>query len=449
MKTIKAIQFLCAGVAMVFLTGQTSAQEVVTEPGMPSGARGLGMGGAQIAAVNDVTAVIANPAALARIDKLTFNIGLASRSKELNTTLRSALANGSGSATDDTAGLGTVGIAYPVPTDQGSLVFAVAYNRATDYSGLFSLSSYNQRAFETETDVWEGYEDNEISETGRLGVVTLAGAVDVSPTVSVGAALDIWTGDYSVDNRLLRTDTPGGVSWMDATGGEDEITAWSLKPAILYANGLTRFGAFIRFPMTFHIDQKNYEEYYSRNDGGFFTIHEPVDPYTYSDYLDSSDSYRVTYKVKTPMQFGMGFSYGQPGRKSLAFDVVYENWTQGEFGDNYDPYYFRDKYRSTMGWNLGVEHPLPFFGLVGRAGYMHVPLRFKGPRVSAAGEPVIKVKTDRTYLTFGVSKSFDKNLQLDAAYAQGYWETVEGGRTDKETQGRLMVTLSYVTPMIR
>jgi hypothetical protein len=49
----------------------------------------------------------------------------------------------------------------------------------------------------------------------------------------------------------------------------------------------------------------------------------------------------------------------------------------------YDPFYFSDKYRSSLGWRLGAEYTLPVTGTVLRAGYMRQPLTFKGPRVTA------------------------------------------------------------------
>jgi len=431
---------------LIVLSHTSYAQEIVTDNDFVAGARAMGMGGAQIAASQDITAVIHNPAALARLRNIEAQLGFVLLQREVKTNLKSNFVNGYGSTIDNYTGLGTFGVAYPVPTVRGSLVFALAYNRVKDFSGIFKLDDYNDYAFEQDGDTWPGNEKNEITEAGGLGVFSFAGAVDVSPNVSLGASVDIWTGSYSIDNRLLRNDSPGEVSWLDITGGEDNITALSFKPSILYFNDNFRFGAFVRFPMTFHIEQKNYEEYYSRNDGYFFNIHSNIDPYSGADYFDDSDYYRASYKIKAPIQLGLGFSLGEPGKHCIALDVVYENWEEAEFGDEYDPYYFREKYRTVLNWRMGIEQNIPFLKTVGRIGYLRQPETFKGPRGDIIEEPTIDVLNERDFLTFGFSKNFDESFRLDVGYAHGFRSIKEGAREDKETRDKLYLTINYSLP---
>ena len=58
---LKAAPVILMVVAVMGLYCPVHAQEVVTDNAITVGARSLGMGGAQIAAVEDVTAVIHNP----------------------------------------------------------------------------------------------------------------------------------------------------------------------------------------------------------------------------------------------------------------------------------------------------------------------------------------------------------------------------------------------------
>ena len=432
---------------MLGLARNIHAQEVVTDNNITAGARAMGMGGAQIAAAEDVTAVIHNPAALARIKTPEFQIGLVNLQRKIETSLSSNFTSGSGRANESYTGLSTLGFAYPILTDRGSLVFALAYNRVKDFSGIFKMNDYNEYAFEQDGETWAGNETHEVIEEGGLGVISLAGAVDVSPNVSLGASLDMWMGSYKIDKRLLRNDSPGEVSWLDITGGEDEISALSFKPSILYFNKNFRFGAFMRFPMTFRIQQDNYEELYSRNDGYFFHIHHNIDPYSGSDYLDGDPDYwNTTYKIKAPMQLGLGISWGTAGKHLVAFDMVYEDWKDAEFEDEYDPYYFSDKYRSALNMRLGFENKLPVFNTVGRIGYVRQPMTFKGPRGDDYDSPFIDVVNRRDYITLGLSKKFDESLTLDAAYAHGFWSMEEGARKDEENHNRLYLSLTYRLP---
>lgn len=449
---MKVYHYITA-LALVF-TGMQSAgaQEIVTTGDIVPGTRALGMGGAQIGGANDATAAYTNPAALSRISEFQFQMGVTRVNRKIESMLRSGGFNADGSGSEDNFALGTIGVAYPVPTTQGSLVFSLAYNRVKDFTGRYYLNGFNDQAFVLDNDIWGGFQTEEINEDGGMGVLSFAGAVDVSPNLALGLGIDIWDGTYSVENRVLRNDYDGQVSWLDIVGGKDNISGWSLKPSILYFRDKLRLGAFVRLPMTFKIEQDNYEDYYSRNDGGYFQLHENINPDSGYEFLDSSDAYIADYKIKAPMQLGAGISLGEPGVRSVAADVVYENWSKAEFDDEYDPYYFSDKYRSSFGWRIGGEYMLPGIGTVVRAGYIHQPLSFKGPRATGPGEPVIDVVDDRNFMTIGLSQKIDPTLRIDLGYAHSLFKTREGGRTDEETGDRFYAAINYsisLTPQRR
>jgi len=418
------------------------AQEVVTDNNIGVGARAMGMGGAQIGASEDVSAVIYNPAALTRIKLMQFQLGLDFLNKKVDTSLRSSKGVGDDGATTDFSGLGTIGLAYPIPTERGSLVFGIAYNRVKDFNGRFKTQGYS--------DILRGNFTGESIEEGGLGIYSLAGAVEVSPNVSVGASIDIWSGSYKRDNRQLLNDPNETYSQIDITGAEDDIQAVSLKPAFLYYVDKFRLGGFIRLPMTFHIDEDNYNEYYSRNDGGYFQLNEIIDPS--SSFTDDAYTQHFRYKIEAPMQFGMGVALGKQGKTVLAFDVSYEDWTQAKIEYPYDfapdPAYFLDKYRKTTTWSIGIEQPLPRIqGAVVRAGYISNPLVFKGPRSSDAGAPLIAVDNERDYVTFGFGAQHDPSFGLDVGYVHGFWTQDEGPRTDKESHDRVFITVNYRSPL--
>jgi long-subunit fatty acid transport protein len=324
----------------------------------------------------------------------------------------------------------------------------IAYNRVKDFSGMFNISGYNKEAFVTDTAKWGGDQTEQIVEDGGLGVFSLAGAFDVSPNVSFGLSLDIWSGDYSIDNRTLRNDYTGNVSWLDISGGKDDINAWSLKPSVLYFSDKVKAGAYLRLPMTFNIKQHNYYELYSRNDGNFFGIDEVIDPSSGSDFLDNpNDNFSTAdYKIKAPMQVGFGFAYGNTQSGLAAIDIMYENWKEAEFKDEYDPNYFRNKYRSVINWRIGFERKL-FGDAVGRIGYLRQPYTFKGPRGNVAGDPIINVDHELDFLTLGLSYKLDQSFTVDLAYAHGFGSQKESGRLDKDTYNRFYGAINYSLPI--
>jgi len=440
--------FAVAAAVLTVLTPCIHAQEVAVDNETGVGARAMGMGGANIAAVNDLSAVIYNPAALARLNDGEVQLGLNVLKRNIDTTLKSNIeAEGTATANTDFSGIGTIGVAYPMPTDRGSLVFAVAYNRVKDFEGRIKLDGYN--------DVLEGHQNGELVEEGGMGIISLAGAVDVSPQVSVGASFDVWLGSYKRTRNLLLNDyrEDSLYSQLDIDWADDEINAWSFKPSILYHNKKFRLGVFMRLPMTFHITEDAYWEGYSRDDGGHFILYEPIDPSSPFNDEDYTGGDYLKYKIKAPMQLGLGLSWGTPGRTNLAFDVTYENWKQAKLdypADYYEePNYFRDKYRSALGWRIGLEQPLPLFDIVGRIGYLRQPLTFKGPRGYEPDLPAIEVENERDYITFGIGKRFDKSLSLDAAFSYGFWQEKETPRNDEESRTRLFVSVTYRMPTLQ
>lgn len=321
-------------------------------------------------------------------------------------------------------------------------MFGIAYNRVKDFAGNLSISGYN--------DYLRGFQTGEAAEEGGMGIISVGGAVDVSPNVSVGASFDIWLGDYKRDNRSLLNDDSAPYSQLDFTGADDDISAWSFKPSILYFTEKYRVGAYARLPMTFHIDERYYSEGYSRDDGGYFNLYEMIDPS--SPFADDVATYteNLDYTIKAPMQLGFGMSFGKPG-DCAGLDIVYENWTQAkiDYPSYYiaEPNYFRDKYRSSMSWRVGGEKTIPRLGITGRIGYMRLPILFKGPRGYDPSNPTITVSNERDFITLGIGKQFDPSLTVDVAYIHGFSSWKETPRKDDETIDRLYIAMTYHLPV--
>ncbi len=181
---------------------------------------------------------------------------------------------------------------------------------------------------------------------------------------------------------------------------------------------------------------------------GYYQLHSNVDPYYDEEhfYEDGAVWNKYSYEIKAPLQFGVGFSLGRPGWRSIAVDMIYEDWKKAE--DKDFPYYFTDKYRTATSFRIGAEHPLPFAGVVGRIGYYRQPLRFKGPREDYSGAPAIDFENERDWLTLGVSVPLDESFRVDIGYARGYWRIEEGLRSDKETRDQIYASVVYRMPPI-
>lgn len=95
----------------------------------------------------------------------------------------------------------------------------------------------------------------------------------------------------------------------------------------------------------------------------------------------------------------------------------------------------RQMYRSTLNYHVGGEVTIPGTDLCLRGGYAVYP----SPREDALAS------WDRKVVSFGAGFSFDKQFQIDAAYAQSSWDNEAGWMLDEEKlqSKKVMVTLSY------
>ena len=425
---------------LAFMPGAVLAQEAVVDNDIGVNARSMGMGGAQIGAVNDVSAIVYNPAALARLQSTEIQFGVNMLKHSTDTVMSSSRGTGDASGVTDYSGLGSIGFAYPVATERGSLVFGVGLHRVKDFTERYRIDGYN--------DYQKGYQKGEMLEEGGMNVASFASAIDVSPNVSVGASIDVWYGNYKRYGRNVINDTDDVYSQIDIEDVDTDISAWSFKPSVLYFTDAFRLGAFVRLPMTFHLKEKTFWEWSVMNDGYFYNLYDIPDPTLEYDGADGVES--LSYEIKAPMQFGMGMMWGTPGYSSIAVDVVHEDWSQAKitYPASYlpEPNYFRDKYRSAFSWRVGGEKHIPFLDIVARAGYLRQPLTFKGPRGYESGDPAISVSNERDYITLGAGKTFDQSLSLDVSYVHGFWSQDEEPRKDDENIDFVNVTLTYRLP---
>ncbi|MBU2625337.1 MAG: hypothetical protein KKG33_07235, partial [candidate division Zixibacteria bacterium] len=210
------------------------------------GARGLGMGGAQIAAGMDGTAIVYNPAVLARIRRIEILAGL---SHEKYSNDENIYPNGvkvdptlDGVSRSHTR-LNTLNVAVPAPTYRGSAVVGFGINRVTSFDHAFQRSrivSSDSRVRGTEL------------ETGELYLYSAGGAIDISPRVSLGLSLNLYNGK---DNYTWDYDSTG-VSQTSYTQFVDaDYTGVSAKVGMIASpNGNTSIGVVVETPIKFQID---------------------------------------------------------------------------------------------------------------------------------------------------------------------------------------------------
>lgn len=371
------------------------------------GSRAVGLGGAYTGVADDFSATYWNPAGIAQIKRIELQgsllqTGYSNSSRFHGTPL---------DATSNFTRLNNIGMVFPVPVYQGALSIAIGYNQVVDFGSRASWRAGYEGAVEGQTLAW-----NEL-ETGRLGAWNLAGAVDVSPNVSLGMAICYWVGMDELtinenywqtsqvisEERLISTDLSG---WGAIVGGLFKFGRWA------------RMGIAIQTPVSFKADEE-----WSQT------------------WPDSAFSGYWDYRIRAPWQVRWGFSLS-PGRWLLAADIDYRDWTQVEYRSEPPQQgysraqmnlHIRDTYRATTALHVGGEYLIPFYGLRGRLGFGLEPAKEKGAPSSQ----------DRKTLGVGLGVLLDRSVLLDASFVHVRWKQRSDNLTEDIALNSLLFTLSY------
>ena len=175
----------------VFLTlsgaGALLAQEQAIDNFAGLGARAMGMGGAYLGVADDFTAIHWNPAGLAQMTQREVYVAFLRNNYDSEAVLGGTRSTSELSNTR----FGSLGVVYPYPVYQGRLVFALGFNRVKDFDAAIRVRGFSV-ADSLQLDRFFRHE-------GELSTTSVAGAVDISPEISLGLALNLWNGE---DERI-------------------------------------------------------------------------------------------------------------------------------------------------------------------------------------------------------------------------------------------------------
>ena len=415
--------FLSTVFLILFLTSTIFSQEIdrnylqVEEPSAGNffgvGARAMGMGGAQIATANDASGLVYNPARLAKVKRIEFSGGMTHQRLNNETgsignvqPLSPYYLNES--ITQSNTRFSSANIVLPVPTYRGGLVFALGFNRMKSFDHAFHSTSIYPI-------------DNTIAldalalETGGINMWSFGGAIDLSPNISVGGAVNYWKGQ---DDYLQEYDLPP-LLVTERNRYLYNYSGWNAKLGFsVDASKFLSIGATIDFPTKFSIDQ---DFSFNYDTAGFVQEYEELGH----------------YDLTHPYSFGAGaalnFKY-----VTLAGDINITDWSQlkPSARAGVDERLYKEIYQEVTRWHLGAEFALPKLATKLRAGFYEDPIPFKS----------VYLKTDRRYFTLGAGVLIDQVMTLDVAWNHGVYEFRDNRINmvkESYTTDKFFVSLAY------
>jgi long-subunit fatty acid transport protein len=421
------------------------------------GAKSIAMGTAFTAVADDYSATYWNPAGLAQIKKMEFYAGLSHLSYDNDATYNGNLLNSSENFTK----LSSIGLVFPIPTYQGSLVFSLGYQRVKDFDNTLQFSGFNRNINEFmyfDIDNADYYFDRDVQQEelvqqdGNLNNWSFAGAMDISPNVSVGATLNFWTGNSTYLFDYYQSDINGVYPVLTDPNRNIDFQSYTLSQKILsdYSAFQMKLGALLRpseyfkvglnisLPHTMNVIEKfNWNDVIIYDDG-------------FKDPLDGEPS-EFEYDVSLPFQFGLGASYSRFGA-TASLDLEYVDVSQVEFElpddaeltPDYSALLDENKridalYDPKLKLKAGVEYLWQEQNLVFRGGYMLDP----SPLKDAPSDH------DKQFLSGGIGIIVDKQFAIDLAYLYGTWKNFSSdsytpdGTDEDITYQKIFLTTSF------
>jgi photosystem II stability/assembly factor-like uncharacterized protein/long-subunit fatty acid transport protein len=306
----------------------------VASPPVPvgSGARAMAMGGAFIATADDATAASWNPAGLIQLEKPELSIVGAYTDRHADYTSDNN-PEASNDAHDSDLNLNYFSATYPVSWLR-NIVFSVNYQRLYDFERSFRHQfSYADAGLDLDQDI-------AYHQSGHIGAVGLAGAVELSPAISFGLTLNLWTDQLGWDNgwkeryRVMSAGSQAGVPVTIDTVIEDRYEAFrgfNANLGVLWdTRRLGRFGVVVKTPFTATMTHT-----FKFRDTT--TYGPPVDTTTVNGPITTEEA----VELQMPLSYGVGWSMRIGDAWTMGADICRTHWddyilTDGQ-GNHFSP----------------------------------------------------------------------------------------------------------------
>ncbi len=297
-----------------------------------SGARAQGQAVAFIGVADDATATSHNPGGLVQLEKPEISIvgSYFTRLERQDVNLPNTLIE---NQTLDGFNLNYLSLAFPFQIRGRNVVVSLNYQRLFDFRGhIDTVTDFTIPNPDTGLTSGAGSHDVKSDQTGGLFTISPAIAVQVSPTFSIGVALNIWpdlfdngweqdvtiqsTGLVFSGNRLVPFSSTGDVR------EEFDFKAFNVTAGFLWTiNSVFTLGGVFRSPFTAEVTRTN-ETHLT------FTLENgsaPAPP--------ASCRFQEKLDFDFPMAYGLGLAARLTKELRLSIDIGRVHWSDFRLDD--------------------------------------------------------------------------------------------------------------------
>ena len=279
-----------------------------------SGARAVGMGGAFIAIADDATAASWNPGGLMRLERPEVSMVGAyfNQREDFFSDIHPEIDN---TGDVDDFNINYFSATYPFHFHK-NMVVSINYQRLYEFEQSFSYAydcSYSDDDLE-----YHVLSDTHFNQDGYVGALGLACAISVTPKLSFGATLNIWTDQLLWRNGWEETYSVHSVETLGPflitsdshyTHKYSEFRGWNVNLGLLWdINRYLTLGAVIKTPFKASIHHE-------------FSI-------TQTNGYDPSDPTSEDVELKMPLSYGLGLAWRISDALSLDLDVYRTRWSK-------------------------------------------------------------------------------------------------------------------------
>ncbi len=280
-----------------------------------SGARAMGMGGAFIAIADDATAASWNPAGLIQLEKSELSIVGAyfHRTEDFSSDIHPEINN---KGKIDDLNINYFSATYPFKLFKRNMVVSINHQRLYEFKRSFD---YRYDYFSSGINLSQ---DIQFDQDGFLGALGLASAVQITPKLSLGATVNIWTDELLWNNGWEESYKENSVGTVNGTPVaidthiRDKYTRFrgiNANLGLLWdINEYLTIGAVVKTPFEASI----------RHEFSFSQTN------TTSTTGPSQQNITEDVELRMPLSYGLGLAWRLSDAFSFAFDIYRTEWSK-------------------------------------------------------------------------------------------------------------------------